>query len=123
MKTSHLTQVTDCRGERTIKCESQIELKSNAPTLRTWLNVSGLILLFALCHVTTPTASAQINFFDSVFAAADWEITFLAHPQPPSGGIASQELGPAPGLQYQRVQHTLGGTPTPSQVLSVHIYL
>ncbi len=67
------------------------------------------------------TALAQIVFADSTFVSADWDLAVFARPQPPTGASVSQDLGPAPRLFYQRIIHTLGGTPTPSELLSVHL--
>jgi hypothetical protein len=84
-----------------------------------WFSILNLMLLL-ISSMGVRSTCAQVCFFDSVFAPADWDISFFAHPQPPSGGLASQGLGPAPRLYFQQIEHTLGGA-TPSEVLSLHM--
>jgi len=118
MKPSHPNQG---RTQQEFRSDRPSPWRTQRLASRKGFNVAAFVVLFAACRLTTPVAVAQVGHYDTVFLSADWEVTVFARPQPPSGSITSQELGPAPGLFYQRIEHTLGGNPTPSDVLSVHI--
>jgi len=72
-----------------------------------------------------PTPSFGVSpttFSDATFENADWSLAHLAEPAPPFGVFAMQRsntLGnPDP---FFSVLHTLGGTPTPAQLITLHL--